>query len=57
MLEEDFDKGAERANKKAISQKQDKQLRDIKVLERRHDKEMPTRLLSYNVQHEVPGNI
>ncbi|XP_015748240.1 PREDICTED: ubiquitin carboxyl-terminal hydrolase CYLD-like isoform X3 [Acropora digitifera] len=55
MLEEDFGKDAERANKKAISQKQDKQLRDIKVLERRHDKEMPTRSLSYNVQHEVPG--
>ena len=57
MLEEDFDKDAERAKKKATSQKQDKQLRDIKVLERRHDKEMPTRSLSYNVQHEVPGNI
>jgi len=31
MLEEDFDMDAERAKKKATSQKQDKQLRDPKV--------------------------
>ena len=57
MLEEDFDKDAERAKKKATSQKQDKQLRDIKVLEKRHDKEMPTRSLSYSVQPEASGNM
>ena len=57
MLEEDFDRDAERANKKATSQKQDKQLRDPKVQERRHDKEMPSRSLSYNVQREASGNI
>ena len=57
MLEEDFDRDTEREKKKAMSQKQDKQLRDIKVQERRHDKEMPTRSLSYNVQHEASGNI
>ncbi|XP_074619103.1 uncharacterized protein LOC141877949 isoform X2 [Acropora palmata] len=53
MLEEDFDRDAERAKKKATSQKQDKQLRDIKVQERRHDTEIPTRSLSYNVQCEA----
>ena len=57
MLEEDFDRDAERAKKKATSQKQDKQLRDIKVQERRHDTEIPTRSLSYNVQCEASGNI
>ena len=57
MLEEDFDKDAERAMKKATSQKQDKELRDLKVLERRHDKEMLTRSLSYIVQREASGNI
>ena len=57
MLEEDFDKDAKRAKKKATSQKQDKQLRDLKVQERRHDKQMPTRSLSYNVQRETSGNI
>ena len=57
MLEEDFDKDAERPNKKVTSQKQDKQLRDLKMQERRHDKEIPTRSLSYNVQHEASGNI
>ena len=57
MLEEDLEKDAERAKKKATSQKQDKVLRDLKVLERRHDKEMPTRSLSYNVQREASGNI
>ena len=57
MLEEDFDKDAERAKKKATSQKQDKELRDLKVLERRYDKEMPTQSLSYNVQREASGNI
>ena len=57
MLEGDFDKDAERAKKKATSQKQDKQLRDLKVQERRHDEEMPTRSLSYNVQCEASGNI
>ena len=57
MLEEDFDKDAEMAMKKATSQKQDKELRDLKVLERRHDREMPSRSLSYNVQHEASGSI
>ena len=58
MLEEDFDKDAERAKKKGTSQKQDKELRDLKVLERRHDKEMPSRWsLSYNFQREASGNI
>ncbi|XP_015748239.1 PREDICTED: ubiquitin carboxyl-terminal hydrolase CYLD-like isoform X2 [Acropora digitifera] len=47
MLEEDFGKDAERANKKAASQKQDKQLRDLKMQERRLDREIPTRSLSY----------
>ena len=53
MLEEDFDRDAERVT----SQKQDKQLRDIKVQERRHDTEIPTRSLSCNVQYEASGNI
>ncbi|XP_074619105.1 ubiquitin carboxyl-terminal hydrolase CYLD-like [Acropora palmata] len=53
VLEEDFDRDAERAKKKGTSQKQDKQLRDPKVQERRHDKEMPSRSLSYNVQREA----
>ena len=57
MLEEDFDKDAERAKKKATSQKQDKQLRDLKMQERRLDREIPTRSLSCNVQHEASGNI
>ncbi|XP_067052965.1 myosin heavy chain, striated muscle-like isoform X2 [Acropora muricata] len=55
MLEEDFDKDAERAMKKATSQKQDKELGDLKVLGRRHDKEMLTRSLSYIVQREASG--
>ncbi|XP_067052971.1 uncharacterized protein [Acropora muricata] len=46
MLEEDFDKDAERAKEKAT--KQDKQLSDPKMQERRLDKEIPT--MSYNVQ-------
>ena len=57
MLEEDFDKDTEKAKKKATSQKQDKQLRDLKMQGRRLDKEIPTRSLSYNVQHEASGNI
>ena len=57
MLEEDFDKDAERAKKKATPQKQDKELRDLKVQERRHDKEIPSRSLSYNVQREASGDI
>ena len=57
MLEEDFAKDAERAMKKATSQKQDKELGDLKVLGRRHDKEMLTRSLSYIVQREASGNI
>ena len=57
MLEEDFDKDAERAMNKATSQKQDKELGDLKVLGRRHDKEMLTRSLSYIVQREASGNI
>ena len=56
MLEEDFDKGAETEKKKGTSQKLDKQPRDLKMQERRHDKEIPTRSLSYNVQHESSGN-
>ena len=57
MLEEDFDKDAERAKKKAMSQKQDKKLIDLKMQERRLDKEIPTRSLSDNVQREASGNI
>ena len=57
MQEEDFDKDAERAKKKATPQKQDKELRDLKVQERRHDKEIPSRSLSYNVQREASGDI
>ena len=57
MLEEDFDKDAERAKKKATSQKQDKKLIDLKMQERRLDKEIPMRLLSDNVQCEASGNI
>ena len=57
MLEDDFDEGAERAKKNVTSQKQDKQLRDLKMQERKLDKEIPTRSLSYNVQHEASGNI
>ena len=57
MLEEDFDKEAERAKKKATSQKQDKQPKDLKVWERRLDEEIPTRSLSYDVQREASGNI
>ncbi|XP_015770334.1 PREDICTED: uncharacterized protein LOC107348782 isoform X4 [Acropora digitifera] len=54
MLEEDFDKDAERAKKKAMSQKQDKKLIDLKMQERRLiDKEIPTRSLSDNVQREA----
>ena len=57
MLEEDFDKDAEKAKKNVTSPKQDKQLRDLKMQERRLDKEIPSRSLSYNVQHEASGNI
>ena len=57
MLEEDFDREAERAKEKAASQKQDKQLRDLKMQERRLDREIPTRSLSYNVPREASGNI
>ena len=57
MLEEDFDKDAERAKKKGTSQKQDKQPIDLKMQERRLDKEISTRSLSDNVQHEASGNI
>ena len=58
MLEEDFDKDTEKAKKKATSQKQyNLQLRDLKMQGRRLDKEIPTRSLSYNVQHEASGNI
>ena len=57
MLEDDFDKDAEHAKKKATSQKQDKQPRDLKMQEKRLDKEIPTRSLSDNVQREASGNI
>ena len=57
MLEQDFDEHTENTKKKATSQKQDKQLRDLKMQGRRLDKEIPTRSLSYNVQHEASGNI
>ena len=57
MLEEDFDSDAKRAKKKVTSQKQDKQPKDLKIQERRLDKEMPRRLLSYDVQREASGNI
>ncbi|XP_067052974.1 ubiquitin carboxyl-terminal hydrolase CYLD-like [Acropora muricata] len=53
MLEEDFDREAERAKEKAASQKQDKQLRDLKMQERRLDREITTRSLSYNVPREA----
>ena len=56
MLEDDFDKDPERAKKKATSQKQDKQPRDLKMQERRLHKEIPTRSLSDNVQREASGN-
>ena len=56
MLEEDFDKDAERAKKKATSQNQDKKLIDLKMQERRLiDKKIPTRSLSDNVQREASG--
>ena len=57
MLEDDFDKDAEHAKKKATSQKQDKQPRDLKMQEKRLDKEIPTRSLSDNVQREASGNM
>ncbi|XP_067052980.1 probable serine/threonine-protein kinase drkD isoform X3 [Acropora muricata] len=58
MLEEDFDKDAERAKKKATSQKQDKKLIDLKMQERRLiDKEIPTRSLSDNVQREASDRV
>ena len=57
MLEEDFDREAERAKERAASQKQDKQLRDLKMQERRLDKEIPTGPLSYNVPCEASGNM
>ena len=57
MLEDDFDKDAERAKKKATSQNQDKKLIDLKMQERRLDKEIPTRSSSDNVQREASGNI
>ena len=56
MLEEDFDSDAKRAKKKATSQKQDKQPKDLKIQERL-DKEMSRRLLSYDVQSKASGNI
>ena len=54
QAKEDFDKEAERAKKKVTSQKQDKQPKDLKIQERRLDKEMLRRLQSYL---EASGNI
>ncbi|XP_044175285.1 ubiquitin carboxyl-terminal hydrolase CYLD-like [Acropora millepora] len=53
MLEEDFDKDAERAKKEAASQKQDKQWRDLKMQERKLDKEKRTMSLTSNIQCEA----
>ena len=56
MLEEDFDKDPERAKKRRTSQKQDKDPRDLKMQEVRHNEEMFARSLSYNIQ-QTSGNI
>ena len=57
QAKEDFDKEAERAKKKVTSQKQDKQPKDLKIHERRLDKEMPRTWWSYDVKRRDSGNI
>ena len=56
MLEEDFDKDPKMAKKRTSSQRQDKQPRDLKMQEVRHNEEMFPRSLSYNIQ-QTSGNI
>ena len=56
MPEKYFDREPSRAKKRTAFQKQDKQPRDLKMSEVRHNEEMFAKSLSYNVQ-QTSGNI